>query len=928
MTTKPKPDDFADLSVGERAAVARMEVSLFGTSDLPTTIDRYQIQRLIGGGAFGKVYQAHDPTIDRAVAIKVLRETDIAGAPERLLREAKVMATVSHANVAAVFDAGIVGTGVDARVYIVMELVVGVNVRQWLQTTPSNERMLDVMRQAGRGLAAAHAAGVIHGDFKPENILVGDDGRVRVVDFGLAHNNDVRDAPTRKTDLIGTPAYMAPEQFRGQSASALSDQFSFGVALWEALMQQRPFIGTTVENLMIAMSQPIARPRAVSATLAAVMQRCLATDPQQRFANMAELVSALEAPPRRKRRRLVIAVATTSMVAVSIAVWQAGQSHDAADECKQSVASLATLWNSARRDALAASGAAVGNTNMPRALKLIDDYANAWQLARLDSCHAAAVRHEQSTDLTVRRNACLADRFAAFEAVVTELGASAANSLKLTQQLPSLAPCNDVANLSDIVPLPSDPVARAEVAALTDELTQARAAIIRSDFKAALTIAHRVDQRGETLNYAPLRAQAQVWISQAQTSLGDASAATLSARAAFDFALAAREQRIALFAASVLAFAGATDPRQKDESLRWVATAKSLLATVHDLDLEAKVANAEGNVYLTAGDGTKARIAFERTITLFRSIDPNHANLGSTLAMLGVVDLEAGNVAIANAELTESQQRIAHAFGEQHAENASALVNLALVKIAVGEYDEATQHIATALAIWKTSFGAGQAYDAYGYSILASAQLARGQLDAAVSSLQKAETVAIEKFGADHMMTGQIIMMQAEVAARQGKGTDAVVLAERACSNLRSSVSAQSSNVATCEATWANALRVVGKLDQAQLHAEQAIAMAETTLGKDHPQVAIPLLALSEVMTAQHRNATALLLRAEQGLVKEPLDASLLAHVRIALARSYALAGDVESAHAVAQRGLQELTSQSDAAMQREFQLLLAKSNR
>lgn len=943
MSTKPKPDDLADLSFGECAAVARMEAKLFGTSDLPTTIDRYQIQRLIGGGAFGKVYQAHDPTIDRAVAIKVLREANIAGAPERLLREAKVMATVSHANVAAVFDAGILGTGADARVFIVMELVVGDNMRQWLQSAPAQDRVLDVVRQAGRGLAAAHAAGVIHGDFKPENILVGNDGRVRVVDFGLAHNTATFDSSSvvlspsdstapamtasllQKTGgLIGTPAYMAPEQFRGQAADVLSDQFGFGIVLWEALLQQRPFVGATVDQLVASLAQPLVRSRTVTSTVATVLQRSLASEPQKRFANMAELLTALDPPQRRSRRRLIAALAAIAAISASTAVWQRRQHAAASDGCAQTIAGLATHWNPTKRAALVAAG----DANIARAVKILDDYAQAWQIARLDSCQATTVRREQSADLTVRRNACLADRLAALGAVAAELGnaTNVGKALSLAQQLPALLPCDDVANLADIVPLPSDAAARTEVEALTEELIQARTAFIRSDFKGVLAVAQRVDARAAALNYVPLRGQANVWISQGQTALGDAAAAALSARAAFDFALAAREQRVALYAASVLAFGGATDPRQKDESLRWVATAKLLLATVHDLDLEAKVTNAEGNVYLTAGDGAKARPAFERTIAIFRSIDPNHANLGSTLAMLGVVDLEAGNVASATSELAEAQQRIAQGFGNEHPENASALVNLAGAEIAVGNYDAATQHIMTALAIWQQAFGAGQAYDAYGYLTLATAQLARGQLAAARDSLQKAEPIALAKFGADHMLMGQVVLAQAEVAARQGRGAEAVGLAVRACANVRTSVGPQSGNVATCEATWANALRVDGKLDQAQQHAELALTIAEVAVGKDHPQVAIPLLALAEVLLLQPlrgkaaNGADALLLRAEQGLVKKPMDASLLAHVRMALARAYVRAGDTANARAAAQRGLQDLNAQGDAALRQNLE--------
>ena len=170
---------------------------------LDGAIERYLIVGVLGAGAIGVVHAAYDPQLRRRVALKVLRPSaSAAGAPD-LLREARAMAMLQHPNVIAVHDVGDAG----GRLFVAMELVDGMTLRQWLARSRSPAEAIAALVQAGRGLAAAHAAGLVHRDFKPDNVLVGHDGRVRVTDFGLARLGDDRDARR-----AGTPAYMAPEQ--------------------------------------------------------------------------------------------------------------------------------------------------------------------------------------------------------------------------------------------------------------------------------------------------------------------------------------------------------------------------------------------------------------------------------------------------------------------------------------------------------------------------------------------------------------------------------------------------------------------------------------------------------------------------------------------------------------------------------------------
>ncbi|MFY0533529.1 serine/threonine-protein kinase [Nannocystis pusilla] len=248
--------------------------------DLPlqpgARLGRYVVMSLLGAGGMGVVYAAHDPELGRPVALKLLRPHPAGPRREledRLRREAQAMARLSHPNVAAVHDVGQIG----GRIFIAMELIRGQTLAAWLRAAPRARR--DVLARfllAGRGLAAAHAAGLVHRDFKPENVLVGDDGQVRVVDFGLARASGdeplsitAQSGPgseqladlTATGAVLGTPIYMAPEQHEGRPAEARSDQFSFCVALYTALYGQRPFAGDTVESLALAVRDGRLSPR-------------------------------------------------------------------------------------------------------------------------------------------------------------------------------------------------------------------------------------------------------------------------------------------------------------------------------------------------------------------------------------------------------------------------------------------------------------------------------------------------------------------------------------------------------------------------------------------------------------------------------------------------------------------------------------------
>ncbi len=367
-----------------------MDATRHPSHSLPERVGPYRVHAALGSGGVGVVYEAEDEHLHRRVAVKVLLDASPLNAA-RFRREARAMGRLNHPNVATVFDVG----EADGQPYIAMELVRGRTLRQWVaqRTTavrrPSLADVLGVLRQASAGLQAAHDAGVVHRDFKPDNVLVGDDGRVRVVDFGLAkHHADLDDGRlqadvlarelvdariTRTGSLMGTPAYMAPEQFRGQG-DARSDQFSLCVVLYEAIHGRLPFPGETAEALYEATSRGKLRawpehvdvPRPVRA----VLRRGLAPKAEDRYPSMTALMDALDramahdAVPRRRHKtrgmqswRWRIAGAATGLVLAALgSMVEPPAPADASSDDAQRDA-LAHSSDDAEHDALASDDA-------------------------------------------------------------------------------------------------------------------------------------------------------------------------------------------------------------------------------------------------------------------------------------------------------------------------------------------------------------------------------------------------------------------------------------------------------------------------------------------------------------------------------------------------------------------------------------------
>ncbi len=304
------------------------------------TLGRFELLRQIGSGAMGVVYEGYDPELDRRVALKVLRADaaarDALHARSRMMREARALARLRHPHVTMIFE---VGTSEKGAPFIAMELVEGRTLKSWLRSRPRCCReVLEVFIQAGRGLAAAHAAGLVHRDFKPDNVIIDEEGQARVVDFGLARTAGLGElmptldehgepeVPLHLTStgaVLGTPAYMAPEQFEGSAVEPSSDQFSFCVALFEALYGRRPYPGDDLPSLQRSLigGKPVGPRRGVPRKIYRVLRRGLSTEATERYPSMEALLDALSACTERPKIRRPMVLVAGLAAAVAASLW-------------------------------------------------------------------------------------------------------------------------------------------------------------------------------------------------------------------------------------------------------------------------------------------------------------------------------------------------------------------------------------------------------------------------------------------------------------------------------------------------------------------------------------------------------------------------------------------------------------------------------
>jgi predicted Ser/Thr protein kinase/tetratricopeptide (TPR) repeat protein len=579
-----------------------LKFRLFGEAEDAVKIGRFQILGRLGAGGMGVVYSAYDEQLDRKVAVKVLRPEG-AGSHNatRLKREAQAMARLSHPNIVAVHE---VGETDGKDVFVAMEFVRGQSLDRWLETLPPWRRVLEVFTAAGRGLQAAHAAGLIHRDFKPANAILADDGGVKVLDFGLARlETTPTDEPlapgslmdlrlTRTGAMMGTPFYMSPEQLLGQTLTPASDQFSFFVALYEALYRRLPFAGDSLPDLVenVTSLRPADPPAGhdIPGWLHRVLLRGLARAPADRYPDMAAALTALAQDPARRRRRLAGALglmlfsAGTGVGAMQLASTGAGV-------CEDLAVATESVWNDERitaaRTAFTTRAGALGGETWTLLEPRLGAWVDQWVTLRGDRCRAYAAGQLSDT-LHDRSLACLERQLARVDGLVSAFVVADATSIKqaptAVAALPPLSLCTDVDHLLAEVAPPDDPDAQRRVASGRATLERARAAIDLGDYDGALTRADEVAADARTLAYEPLLALAELIRGDALHWKRDVPGADAALSTSLELALASGDERSAVEALARRIFVRAELAGQPDRALADAAIDRALLRRIPD----------------------------------------------------------------------------------------------------------------------------------------------------------------------------------------------------------------------------------------------------------------------------------------------------------------------------------------------------------
>ena len=622
--------------------------ALFPRLRAPLRIGRFTVLGRLGSGGMGVVYTCYDDQLDRKVAVKVLhsdvvREPLIAAA--RLLREAQAMARLSHPNIVTVHE---VGQDRD-RIFVAMEFIRGVTLDVWAARAGGWRAVLAAFVQAGHGLEAAHRAGLVHRDFKPQNVIVADDGAVKVLDFGLVRTANTRTdrAPepcrperprgraaellslslTRVGASVGTPAYMSPEQHRGEQATAASDQFSFCAALYQCLYGTAPFAGKTLlaltSEVLHGRVVPPPQRSPVSPHLFKVIRRGLAGEPGARFASMADLLAELAREPGARYRRGG-ALALTAVLTGAAGFVASAASVAQGERCPDARAELAGVWDEERaatlREVLTAR-------DVPRAEALLADlepqldrYAEEWVQQRDDACHAHADAR-QIGRLFDLRTACLDQRRASLDALVSALAVADAATLdgvvEATRELPALAPCADAEALMAAVALPDDLGVRQRVQAQREALARAQVQEDAGRYHLGLQLVAGVRVEAQSLGYAPLMAEAQLREGSLRMESGEHAAAERALDAALWTGISAGHDVVAAQASSKLAYLRAVALGRPLQAQAQLALTDALNQRVRrDVDLYAEYLNNVGVVAAASGDLAGAARRFGESAAL------------------------------------------------------------------------------------------------------------------------------------------------------------------------------------------------------------------------------------------------------------------------------------------------------------------------
>lgn len=730
------------------------------------SLGRYVVLDVLGQGGMGVVYKAYDPELDRQIAVKLVRVRGHRkrAAQRRLLREAQALAQLSHPNVISVFDVGTLGHDV----FISMELVDGMDVREWLRgSTRERHEVMRIFLAAGKGLGAAHRAGLIHRDFKPDNIVLGSKGRPRIIDFGLARGtNSIEDSsdelesgdsmtsshsgrsgsgsysgrsnhsgtsrnhlntPLTQAGLVmGTPAYMSPEQHRGEETDARTDQYSFCVSLYFALYGVRPYSGDNPEelkgNVLAAKMAPIPTTPKVPRWIRSILLRGLSVEPADRYPSMDALLADLGKDPAVLRNRILRGSAFAAVVAGAAFWFGTGTQGEESALCQDGPEELSGIWDPQVGIAMEVAFSSTGSSHASSTFALVNQrlnlYTEAWLGMYKSSCEATNVRGDQSERLLDLRTTCLKRHLSKMGALTqllsqTKESRTVDRAVTAIASLPSIDTCADVRALSEAIPLPDDPLVLEAVQKTRQSIYKAEALTKSGDLKGALELSTEIVKNSSDIDYPAVRAEA-LWL------------------------LGVNQRRL-------------RKPEKAEANLYQAAL---LAAEAHDDELAAliwlEILWVEGYSKGKFEDIVKLKALVEAVVVRSGS----QPRRGDLLNNFGAILRRKGKYKEGRASIEEAIGIWNNAYGSDSLQVAKAHNNLGNILNDVGDFLEARKHHEKVLSIRTRSLGDSHPFVATALNNLGNSYMEEGDFKVAKSYYKRSLVIAerIDPNGGDTVM--------------------------------------------------------------------------------------------------------------------------------------------------------------------------------
>lgn len=906
-------------------------------------IGRYVIVEELGRGGMGVVMSVRDPVLDRKVALKLVRpDISSAESSQRLLEEAKTLAKVAHPNVITVHDAGRYAS----QVFVAMELISGQTLAHWLGEARTFREIAEAFIDAGEGLNAAHAVGVVHGDFKPANVLVGPGRRIVVTDFGLARWAHSINQAAFSVRIGGTPGYMAPEQYRGQVADVRTDQFSFCVALYEALWGNKPDQAQTPLSESSTGKTVVERRAGPPSWIRSLIRKGLHPDPEARHPSMRVLVDALSARLHRRRRWQTSAALSAVAVVGMVATF-----YLTSPVCDDGGTHFDEVWGPAKAGGLKAAFSEMDAPYSAEAWRLVNEklagYRRDWIRVYREVCEQDPARKQTSTQL---QHQCLSTAKRDVASLVSLLNEADAEFLrKAPSTVSALLSPNDCARPAFVSRFASGLVAQEALSRVQRSVTRARTMLTAADYRQAQAQAQDAFETARLHKWPAYAGDAARILATAQINRGRYDEGEDWLYEALSFAeRAGAESLRARILIDLAGLVGLKLSRRK-EGRKLNTVASALLERLDDeVDLRSQQMMVEA-AFLAKEDRIEESIVLMERVLARRS--EGHPRRARTLLTLGNIYSYDGKSDRADTLLREGLKLTEEELGSEHPRTANALMVIAKHHAHLAEDETSLEYYSKALGIWKAS-GVEDANVATALARSGYTAIYVDQFALAMDRLSRALELRKRLFPPGHPDIGTSLLDLAALHASSGHFREAVRYGHQGVANYEQHYQEDHATLRIARTVLAEILRDAGEFDAAEVQCKKAEAAgnanepgfdavyickayvalrarrfqealalfrsafisAESLLGKDHPELHYSMVGhgLAYLALGQRHSATVALERALELLGKVKGRETYRAKAKFALAqalgsseRAIKLAQQAEQAYASRGRGFE-----------------------